>query len=342
MTDAFEVLRRPDAPIAPSDSFAKRLRQQITAELQPLLAPSPNTTSSPRLRANERVVSMTVAPYLIVRNAAAALDFYRDAFGAVETSRLVGDDGRIGHAEFSIGTSPMMIADEYPEADALGPESYGGASCTFHLEVTDVDVAYAVAVSLGARSQRQPQDQFHGNRNALITDPFGHRWMLSTSIENLSAEEYGERAAAVDDGFGGGFSVQDHPADNAADAAPDHGHQVKHHEQGDLYYFTMPVQDLAKAQAFFGAVLGWQFASPDQGHVENISAPPGGINDRDDDSGARLWFVVDDIHAAVERVRASGGTAQEPVLYDSGWSANCTDDQGTVFSLSVPVAAYTA
>jgi predicted enzyme related to lactoylglutathione lyase len=103
----------------------------------------------------------------------------------------------------------------------------------------------------------------------------------------------------------------------------------------------MPVADLAKAQRFFGAVLGWQFGSPDNGHVENISAPPGGPN-VSGDTGARLWFVVEDIHTAVERVRANGGTASEPVHYESGWSSDCTDDQGTIFSLSVPSAEYSA
>ena len=343
MTDAFDALRRPDAPIDPSGSFANRLRRQLTAELQPLLAPAAHTARIPdNLPTNdERLVSMTVTPYLSVRNAAAALDFYREAFGAVETSRLVGDDGRVGHAEFTIGASTLMIADEYPEVDSVGPETRGGPTCMFHLDVADVDAAFATALSFGARSLREPADQFHGSRNAVIADPFGHRWTLSTLIEDLSPDEYAERAGA-DEGFGS-FSVQSpgFGADADADAAAG-SHQVKHHDQGDLYYFTLPVADLARAQQFFGAVLGWQFTSPDNGHVTNISAPPGGINDRGEDSGARLWFVVDDIHIAVERVRAAGGTAQEPVHYESGWSADCTDDQGTMFSLSVPVPEYTS
>ena len=332
MTDPFDALRRPDAPIAPSDSFAKRLHRQLTAELRPLLAPATSADAAP-----ESKVTMTVTPYLSVRNAAAALDFYRDAFGAVESQRMLGDDGRVGHAEFTIGDSKLMIADEYPEIDAVGPETRGGPTCMFDIDVRNVDEAYARALSFGARSLREPADQFHGSRSASIADPFGHRWTLSTLIENLSADEYAERAATVDEGFGG-FTVQTPPAD----ATPGHTDQVKHHVLGDLYYFTLPVADLAKAQVFFGAVLGWQFAGPDQGHVDNISAPPGGVNNRGEDTGARLWFVVDDIQTAVARVRANGGTADEPVNYESGWSSDCTDDQGTVFSLSVPIAAYTA
>jgi predicted enzyme related to lactoylglutathione lyase len=115
---------------------------------------------------------------------------------------------------------------------------------------------------------------------------------------------------------------------------------VKHHERGDLYYFTLPTKDLARAETFFGAVLGWQFADdPEQGHIGNISAPPGGLRAGHDTYD--LWFAVDDITAAVELVRAQGGTSTEPVLYDSGWAAECTDDQGTRFCLSVPADKYT-
>jgi predicted enzyme related to lactoylglutathione lyase len=117
-------------------------------------------------------------------------------------------------------------------------------------------------------------------------------------------------------------------------------HQVKHHERGDLFYFTLPTKDLARAQAFYGAVLGWEFVDTGAGHVENIAAPPGGLHPDGPDEVV-LWFVVDDIHAGVAAVRAAGGTAQEPVLHDSGWDAECTDDQGTRFHLSVPAAKYT-
>lgn len=327
--DAFDALRRPDAPIAPSDAFAKQLRQRLAAELAPLMtAPQATATTStlPKGRA------MTVTPYLVVRNAAAALDFYRDAFGAIETQRLVGDDGRVGHAELTIGASTLMLADEYPEVDALGPQSRGGPTSSFHVEVDDVDSTFARAIGLGARSLREPADQFHGSRSAIFDDPFGQRWTVTRLIEQLSTDEYAARAAE-DQGFGS-FTVQ-----TPADPAP-HDHQSRHHEPGDLYYFTLPVPDIQRAQRFFGAVLGWQFDAPDQGHVNNIAAPPGGLNGAREDTGARLWFVVDDIHAAVARVRELGGTAQDPVDYPSGSSSDCTDDQGTVFSLSVPSPAY--
>jgi len=159
---------------------------------------------------------------------------------------------------------------------------------------------------------------------------------LSAQIEQLTTEEYAARAAQ--DSGHGSFTL-DTASTTATNGDAPHP-QAKHLEQGDLYYFTLPVADLPKAQRFFGTVLGWQFSAPDQGHIENISAPPGGLNDKTEDAGVRLWFVVDDIHTAIERVRAAGGTAQEPVNYESGWSSDCTDDQGTAFSLSVPSPEY--
>ena len=188
---------------------------------------------------------------------------------------------------------------------------------------------------------REPADQFHGSRSAVVQDPFGQRWTLSALIENLTTEEYAARAAQ--DSGHGSFSLETSSATTSvATANGDQPHQVRHHEQGDLFYFTLPVSDLPRAQRFYGAVLGWQFLTSENGHIENISAPPGGLNDKSDDTGVRLWFVVDDIQTAVERVRAAGGTAQDPVNYDSGWSSDCTDDQGTVFSLSVPAPKYSA
>jgi len=129
---------------------------------------------------------------------------------------------------------------------------------------------------------------------------------------------------------------------------------VKHHEQGDLIYFTLSVADFARAQAFFSAVLGWQFDDSGNGHVSNIAAPPGGLEALTAPATGtptgpptatvappRLWFVVDDIGAAVARVRELGGIASDPVRYESGWDAECTDDQGTPFHLSVPATKYT-
>lgn len=225
---------------------------------------------------------MTITPYLMVRGAAAAIAFYCDAFGAVETERLVGDDGRIGHAELTVGGARVMLADEYPEVDAVGPQTRGGATCTFDLDVLDadrVDALFEQAVALGATALRPPADQFHGNRTATVADPFGHRWTFSAKVEDLTTAEYAARAAQ--DAGHGSFSLVTE-------------HQLRRHATGDLHSFSLPVADLPRAQRFFGAVLGWQFAGPDRGHVENVSAPPGSLGGNPGDIAARLWFVVDE------------------------------------------------
>ena len=317
MTDPFDALRITDSPLDPRPEFADELRRTITANLETDMTQTdtPVTTQTSN--------TQTITAYISVRNAAAAIAFYVEAFDAVEVSRLVGDDGRIGHAEITIGSSKLMLADEYPEIDVVGPQTRGGPTCSFTIEVPDVDASFARAVAAGATVERPVADQFHGNRMGWVRDPFGHRWTLSTPIADFDRAEYARAGREA------GFELIESA-------------QLKRHAPGDLYYFTLPVHDMAKAQAFFAAVLGWQFDDPERGHVVNITAPPGGVRQVEPDASTRpeLWFVVEDIHVAVAKVRELGGTAQDPVLYDSGWSADCVDDQGTTFNLSVPAQKY--
>ena len=137
-----------------------------------------------------------LTPYLAVKDAAAAIEFYKAGLGATEEFRMTGDDGRIGHAEIHIGDDVLYLADEFPEMAVVSPQTLGGTPVTLHLNVADVDATFAQAVAAGATSLREPADQFYGDRNATILDPFGHRWMLSARIEDLSAEEMERRAAA--------------------------------------------------------------------------------------------------------------------------------------------------
>lgn len=314
-----------EAP-APAPQFAAALRDRLITTLE-----TPMTDTAPTTP--DLDVFHSVTPYLVVDGAAAAIDFYVAAFGAVEHHRLVGDDGRIGHAEIIIGDSRLMLADEHPEADAIAPTTRGGTSTSFTFSVPNVDEVFPRALALGATELRPVADQFYGHRQGTLRDPWGHRWSISSPIEGFGDdEEYAANAAEA------GFRHERSAAADTGTVATD-DHQIKHYDQGDLYYFTLPTPDLAKAQAFYGAVLGWQFSDPGNGHVGNISAPPGsafgaeaGVTD--------LYFVVDDIDAAVQRVRAAGGTAEDVVHYDSGSAATCTDDQGVRFHLSVPAAKY--
>lgn len=139
----------------------------------------------------------TAAPYLIVRDAAAALQFYRDAFGASETRRLNTPDGRIMHAEVRIGDSMLFLASESPDHGAFSPEHFGGSPVSIVLYVDDADALFARAVKGGATSLRPMQDQFFGERSGTVLDPFGHRWTLNMHIEDLSDEEMECRFVAM-------------------------------------------------------------------------------------------------------------------------------------------------
>jgi len=140
---------------------------------------------------------ITATPYLVARGAAAALDFYRVAFDAVERYRLVDRTGRVGHAEFTIGGALLMIADEYPEYDVVAPERPGSGGIGTHLQVSNVDAFVARAAAAGATIVRPPTNEFYGDRSAKLADPFGHVWHVATTIEAVSPEEMQRRFDAL-------------------------------------------------------------------------------------------------------------------------------------------------
>ena len=140
----------------------------------------------------------SVTPYLIVDGAAEAIRFYADAFGAEEVMRMpMGDSGKLAHAEIRIQGSHVMLADEFPEMGFLGPLKRGGATASLMIYLPEVDSAFARALAAGAKEERAPADQFWGDRMGTLVDPFGHRWTLSTHVEDVSDEEMQRRAAAA-------------------------------------------------------------------------------------------------------------------------------------------------
>ena len=136
-------------------------------------------------------------PYLCCKDAARAIEFYKKAFGATEAMRLSEPGGRIGHAEIRIGDAPIMLSDEYPEMDVRSPQSLGGSPVLIHLYVDDVDALASRAVAAGAKLLRPVADQFYGDRSGTLTDPFGHRWMIATRKEDVSAAEMQKRYDAL-------------------------------------------------------------------------------------------------------------------------------------------------
>jgi PhnB protein len=138
-----------------------------------------------------------VTPYLIIRGAARAIEFYKQVFGATEVMRLGGSEGKIGHAELRIGDSVIMMADEYPEMGARSPETIGGTPVMILVYVTDVDAVFARALAAGAKQVRPIADQFYGDRSGTMTDPFGHNWTIATHKEDVPPAEIERRAAAM-------------------------------------------------------------------------------------------------------------------------------------------------
>jgi PhnB protein len=145
----------------------------------------------------------SVTPYLAIRGATQALEFYKKAFGAKEIMRMPGPGGGIGHAEIGIGDSRVMLADEFPEMQFLSPQARGGTTVSIHVYVKDVDGLVERAVAEGAKIRRAIENQFYGDRTGTIEDPFGHVWHFATHVEDVSMAELRKRAAQKA-GQGGG------------------------------------------------------------------------------------------------------------------------------------------
>ncbi|MBI1830960.1 MAG: VOC family protein [Planctomycetes bacterium] len=140
----------------------------------------------------------TVTPHLVLRNTAAALEFYKKAFGAVEIMRMPGPGGKgIMHAEIMIGDSFVYLADEWPGIEVAAPEKYGGTTVSIHLYVKDVDALFNQAVAAGAKVTMPIMNMFWGDRFGKLLDPFGHSWSIATHVEDVPPEEMGKRADAA-------------------------------------------------------------------------------------------------------------------------------------------------
>lgn len=290
MADPFEALRAPLVPADPDADFAARLRARIRAALD-LGGAMPSTTSPAPITA--------LNPYLAVVDARRALAWYVETLGARPRGEpIVMPDGRVGHAELDLAGNVLMVADEHPEIGVVGPRPGQGAAVTLHLTVADVDAVAATAVAAGADLERAPAGTPYG-RNAVLRDPFGHRWMLSSQ----PAAGAGEDAGGV--------------------------------RPGDVVYVSLWVPDVERAAAFFAAVLGWRYApgsGPQGRQVEGVT-PNHGLWGSQERSTLFLCFAVDDVQTAVQRVRQAGGRAEDARSEPYGLAADCVDDQGLPFAL---------
>jgi uncharacterized glyoxalase superfamily protein PhnB len=138
----------------------------------------------------------TLTPFLTVRDASRAIEFYKTAFGATERGVAKGPDGKVMHAELKIGDSIIMMSDEYPEFGTVSPETVGNSSMGLHIYVDNVDAAFDRAVKAGAKVEMPVADQFWGDRYGKLKDPFGHKWSIATHTKDMSMDEMKE---AMDD-----------------------------------------------------------------------------------------------------------------------------------------------
>jgi predicted enzyme related to lactoylglutathione lyase len=304
MPDPFESLRLPGNPVAPDPGFTTRLRALVERALALPEGVTVSTLSVEDLTSPQAVTG--VVPYLIVNDARHALEWYTEGLGARRRGEpIVMADGRVGHAELELRGGVFYLADESPESDVAAPDPGEAARVSLTAEVLDVDATADRAVRAGATLERAPVDSPHG-RNAVIRDPFGHRWILSAT------------AAAP-----------------AAVGAASEGPRV-----GDIGYVSLWVPDVARAASFFGSVLGWTYGpgSGEQGRQVPGTTPHHGLWGDQERSNLFLCFFVDDVDTAVARVRGAGGQADEPQTAPYGRVANCVDDQGVAFAVFTPPA----
>jgi len=284
MPDPLEQLGVPDEPVAPRDEFRWVLRRRLVEALgvdPTRIAVDPaDLTSLTQEATNMSTTTSTVTstvtaitPYLTVHDAAAAIAFYTEAFGAIEEFRVVGDDGRVGHAELRIGTARVELSDEYPEIDVHSPRDLGGSTFALSLTVSDCDAAFARAVAAGATQVRTPADQPHGNRMAVVRDPFGHRWNLLEPIEQFDLQTYAERTEGTE------FEVVSGPGASAL-APRDYGNRVS----PDGLWAIVNYEDALAAIRFAVDVLGFRehLVVQDQDdptvvHHSELHWPEGGV-----------------------------------------------------------------
>ncbi|HZB20150.1 MAG TPA: VOC family protein [Blastococcus sp.] len=298
MTDPeqpFRSLARPTTPTDPDPAFAAALRERLRRALlqQPARPPTALLATHPTTPPRSSPMS-ALTPYLVVRDARAAISWYAEAFGAHTVGDPYLDGDRIGHAELEIAGATLYLADPYPEYGLEGPGD-GKPPVSLHLAVPDVDAAMARAEAAGATVERPATDEPYGRGGRLI-DPYGHRWMLQTA------------------------SAASGPGQKPGDAVyltlnvPD-GRRALDFYGAVLGWTAVPgrVPD------------GWQIEGP---------TPMIGLHGgQHDDTGVVPMYAVDDIEVAVAAVRTAGGQSGEIERQSYGLSALCRDDQGLPFWL---------
>jgi predicted enzyme related to lactoylglutathione lyase len=291
MTDPFDALREPVVPTDPDPDFAASLRARIerALALPRGVAVTSTIVTQPPITAQGAAIPYLAVP---VGSGRRALDWYVEVLDA----RLAGepimmDDGRVGHAELAVSGGTLYLSEEFPEIGVVAP-SPAGTPVSLSLQVPDVAETLRKAVDAGATMPRAMYDAY-GSRNATVVDPFGHRWLLNTPLDQLPQTD----------------------------------------RQGDVGYAWLTVPDPDRAAAFYTAVLGWDYAPGYAPGGRQVVGQSLSMGIGQGEPGWHLSWGVDDVAAAVERVRAAGGTASDPQERQYGVASDGTDDQGQVFAL---------
>ncbi|MBK5223294.1 MAG: VOC family protein [Acidimicrobiia bacterium] len=348
MTDPFEQMAEPYERQTPRPSFVRSLRASLVEALglDPLTdtptielpgrSAMPSTSTTPATRAD-----LTTTPYLCVHDGAAAIDWYVAAFGGVEQMRVVGDDGRLGHAEITVDGARFMLSDEYVERGVVSPRTLGGTATAIHLSVVDVDATFARAVAAGATTLAEPEDQPHGARHGTILDPFGHRWMLSQTIEQVSIDDYAARSD------GSGFRVLAGP--RAGQQYTDGIWAVMAYTDPDVgIRFVTEVlgfEELVLVRDADGAIVHSEYRWPEGGIVQLAGADANNPFVPEPGHNGGLYVITQDPQAVWERCQATGVEVirppEEPHYDPGGMGFSIRDPEGNPWSFGSYVGGAT-
>ena len=281
----------------PRESFKAELQQQLIRR-DSMSSPAPQPETNP-------VRSMSL--YICVANANAAIDFYREAFGAKELWRLVEPGGKIGHAEIQIGNTTFMLSDEYPDYNTLSPQTIGGSSVRLHLDVTDVDAFAEQAIKAGATLVRPIADQFYGDRSGQLADPFGYTWIVATHIKDVPVEEMQKELDKW---------TQEQSAKNSGVAEPE---LRRKNYRNVTPYFTVhkPAELLDFVTKAFGAIEHFRATNPAGGMHAEVSIGDSvvmiGGAEHIEPKPTAIHLYVPDVDQAYERALQAGATSLMPV-----------------------------
>lgn len=191
-----KITRKPKRKTAKRKTAKRKAPKRKTAKTKRKASKKTSRKSKKQVTAIPKGYH-SITPYLIINDASNAIEFYKKAFGAKVVMKMEQPSGKISHAELKIGDAKIMLADEHPERDARSPQSYGGTPVGIHLYIKNVDSIVDKALSNGARLISPVQNMFYGDRSGTLEDPYGHKWFVSTHIENVSANQMKKRAAEL-------------------------------------------------------------------------------------------------------------------------------------------------